>query len=123
MTGRLPFPDSATAQIEFADGSCAQLVYSAEGDASFPKEVLTVYGAGVVAEIINFQELVVHSGRKRKSFSCSSKGHAEEISAWARFLRGQAAHPLPYEKSRLSMLLTFAVLDSIQKSRAVELDA
>jgi len=65
--GRLPFPDSVTAQIEFADGSCGQLVYSAEGDSGFPKEALTVYAAGLVAEITNFQELVVHRGRKRKS--------------------------------------------------------
>jgi len=118
--GRLPFPDSVTAQIEFADGSCGQLVYSAEGDSGFPKEVLTVYAAGVVAEITNFQELVVHRGRKRKSISTSSKGHAEELAAWAQFLRGQTAHPLPYEKSRVSMQLTFAVLESIQKAASVD---
>jgi len=118
--GRLPFPDSVTAQIEFADGSCGQLVYSAEGDSGFPKEVLTVYAAGVVAEITNFQELVVHRGRKRKSISCSSKGHAEEMAAWAQFLRGQAGHPLPYEKSRVSMSLTFTVLESIQKAASVD---
>ena len=118
--GRLPFPDSVTAQIEFADGSCGQLVYSAEGDGGFPKEKLTVYGAGVVAEITNFQELVVHRGRKRKSISCASKGHAEEMAAWAQFLLGQAGHPLPYEKSRASMKLTFAVLESIQKAASVD---
>jgi len=119
--GRLPFPDSVTAQIEFSDGSCGQLVYSAEGDAGFPKELLSVYGAGIVAEITNFQELVVHRGRKKRSFSFSSKGHAEEMAAWADFLRGQTEHPLAYEKSRVSMLLTFAVLESIQKTNAVEL--
>jgi predicted dehydrogenase/threonine dehydrogenase-like Zn-dependent dehydrogenase len=119
--GRLPFPDSVTAQIEFAEGSCGQLVYSAEGDSGFPKEVLTVYAAGVVAEITNFQELIVHRARKRKSIACSSKGHAEEMAAWAQFLRGQAVHPLPYEKSRASMSLTFAVLESIQKGSSVDL--
>jgi len=120
--GRLPFPDSVTAQIEFADGSCGQLVYSAEGDRGFPKEVLTVYAAGVVAEITNFQELVVHRGRKRKSISFSSKGHAEEMAAWAQFLRGQAGHPLPYEKSRAGMRLTFAVLESIREAASVEVE-
>jgi predicted dehydrogenase len=120
-TGRLPFPDSATAQVEFADGSCGQLVYSAEGDPGFPKEALTVYGAGAVCEIMNFKELIVHRGRKKKSSSFSSKGHAEEMVAWGRFLRGRAEHPLPYEQSRVSMLLAFAVLESIQHARAVEL--
>jgi len=120
--GRLPFPDSVTAQIEFADGSCGQLVYSAEGDSSFPKEMLTVYAAGVVAEITNFQELVVHRGRKKKTISCSSKGHAEEMVAWAQFLRGQTEHPLPYEESRASMQLAFAVLESIQKAASVDVE-
>jgi len=73
-----------------------------------------------VAETTNFRELVVHRGRKKKSFSCSSKGHAEEMAAWAQFLRGQAGHPLPYEKSRVSTKLTFAVLESIQKSASVD---
>jgi predicted dehydrogenase/threonine dehydrogenase-like Zn-dependent dehydrogenase len=119
-SGRLPFPDSVTAQVEFEDGSSGQLVYSAEGDSSFPKETLTVFSAGLAAEITNFQDLVVHRNRKKQTFSYSSKGHAEQMTAWAAFLRGSAEHPLPYEQSRTSMLLTFAVLESIQQARAVE---
>jgi hypothetical protein len=119
-SGRLPFPDSVTAQVEFADGSCGQLIYSAEGDSSWPKEKLTVFGAGMVAEITNFQELLVHQNRKRKSHSYTSKGHAEQMAAWLALLRGQAEHPLPYQESRQSLLLTFAVLESIQQARAVE---
>ena len=119
-TGRLPFPDSVTAQVEFADGSCGQLIYSAEGDSTWPKEVCTVFGAGFVAEITNFQELAVNRGRKATKQKFDGKGHAEQMSAWAAFLRGEAAHPLPYEQSRRSMLLTFAVLESIQQGKSVE---
>jgi len=119
-SGRLPFPDSVTAQIEFADGSCGQLVYSAEGDSSWPKEVCTVFGAGFVAEIENFQKLSIHRGRKATTHSYNGKGHAEQMTAWAAFLRGAADHPLPYEQSRQSMALTFAVLESIQAGRSVE---
>lgn len=120
-SGRLPFPDSVTAQVEFADGSCGQLVYSAEGDSSWPKEVCTVFGAGFVAEIEDFQKLVIHRGRKTTTHSYNGKGHAEQMTAWTAFLRGAAEHPLPYEQSRQSMALTFAVLESIQcgKSTAV----
>ena len=32
VTGRLPFPDGVSAQVEFADESCGQLLYSSEGD-------------------------------------------------------------------------------------------
>jgi predicted dehydrogenase len=119
-SGRLPFPDSVTAQIEFADGSSGQLVYSAEGDPGWPKEVCTVMGAGFVAEIENFQTLVVQRGRKATKHTFQGKGHAEQMSAWASFLRGEADHPLPYAESRQSMLLTFAVLESIQAGRSVD---
>ena len=117
--GRLPFPDSVTAQVEFADGSCGQLIYSAEGDPTWPKEQCTVYGAGFVAEVENFQQLAVHRGRKRSVRKFAGKGHAEEMAAWAAFLRGEADHPMPYAEVHRSMDLTFAVLESIQRGNAV----
>ncbi|HVY71403.1 MAG TPA: bi-domain-containing oxidoreductase [Verrucomicrobiae bacterium] len=120
-TGRLPFPDSVTAQVEFADGSSGQLIYTAEGDTSWPKELCTVYGAGFVAEIENFQSLVIHKGRRAKKHKYGGKGHAEQMAAWLAFLQGEAAHPFPYEQTRASMRLTFAVLESIQTGKAVEL--
>lgn len=122
VSGRLPFPDSVSAQVEFADGSSGQLIYSAEGDSTFPKETFTIFGAGLVAAITNFQELTVHHGRRKKDFSYSSKGHAEQMLAWADFLAGRSDHPSPYANSRISMLLTFAALESIQQGRAIDLN-
>jgi hypothetical protein len=43
------------------------------------------------------------------------------MEAWLAFLKGEAAHPLPYHQARQSTLLTFAVLDSIREHRTVEL--
>jgi len=120
-SGRLPFPDSVTAQVEFADGSCGQLIYNAEGDSSWPKEVCTVLAAGLAAEIENFQKLTVHRGRRRSVSSFAGKGHAEQMTAWTSFLLGEAEHPLPYAQSRQSMLLAFAVLESIQQGRSIDL--
>jgi predicted dehydrogenase/threonine dehydrogenase-like Zn-dependent dehydrogenase len=119
--GRLPYPDSVSAQVEFADGSSAQLDYSAQGDTRFPKESFTLFASGLVAEVFNFLELHVYRDRKRTKHSYSSKGHAEQMAAWLQFLRGQAEHPFPYEKSRISMLLTFAVVQSIQQGGSVDL--
>lgn len=117
--GRLPFPDSVTAQIEFADGSCGQLVYTAEGDPTWPKEVCTVLGAGFVAELENFQELNIHRGRRARRLRFRGKGHEEQMAAWTAYLRAEAAHPLPYALCRRSMRLTFATLRSIQAGQTV----
>jgi predicted dehydrogenase/threonine dehydrogenase-like Zn-dependent dehydrogenase len=118
-SARVAPPDGVAAQIEFDDGSCGQLIYSAEGDATWPKEVCTVYAAGLTAEIENFQRLTVSRGRKRATRRFSGKGHAEQMAAWAAFLNGERAHPVPFEEAYQSMRLTFALLDSIRAGHAV----
>ena len=120
VAGALPFPDSIATQVEFTDGSCGQLIYSAEGDPGFPKESLTVIASGLVAELTNFQRLVLYSNRKRRKLSYSSKGHGEEMGAWVAFLNGKAGHPLPYEESRTSTLLSLAALESIKRRTPVD---
>lgn len=120
--GRLPVPDSVSVQVEFENGSSGQLDYTAQGDSSYPREQFTLFGAGLVVEVSNFLEMQVYRGRKKTKKSFSSKGHAEQVAAWLGYLRGQTEHPFPYEQSRTSMLLTFAVLESIQQRRAVSLE-
>jgi predicted dehydrogenase len=120
-SGKMPFPDSVCAQVEFANGSCAQIDYSAQGDAAYPKESFTLFASGMVIEVFNYLEMHIYRGRKKSKKTFGSKGHAEQMEAWLRFLKGQTEHPFPYEKSRVSMLLTFAVLQSIQQGRTVRL--
>ena len=84
------------------------------------KPVEHLLGAGITAEITNFVKLTVYRDRKESNLSFRSKGHAEQMGAWVAFLKGNIDAPLPYEESRASMLLTFAVLDSIQQGRAVD---
>ena len=115
--GRPKFPDSVTAQVAFSDGSSFQLIYSAEGDFAFPKETFRVFGSGVVAECENFMKLSIFQKRKQMVKNFSSKGHAEEMASWLAFLKGKAAHPMPYEQVRQSTLLTFAVLETIREAR------
>lgn len=119
--GRPKVPDSVTAQIEFAEGSSAQIIYSAEGDPAFPKESFRVFASGLVVECENFMTLSIFRRRKESVKKFSSKGHAEEMAAWLAFLKDGAAHPLPYEQARQSMRLTFAVLDSIREGQSVSL--
>lgn len=119
--GRPKVPDSVTAQIEFIDGSSAQIIYSAEGDSSFPKETFRVFASGLVIECENFMKLSLFQRRKQTVKKFASKGHAEEMAAWLAFLKHGAAHPLPYEQARQSMRLTFAVLESIREGRSIEL--
>lgn len=119
--GRPQVPDSVTAQIEFADGCSAQVIYSAEGDSVFPKESFRVFASGLVVECENFMKLSIFRKRKETVKKFASKGHAEEMAAWLAFLKGSTPHPLPYEQSRQSMQLTFAALESIREGRSISL--
>lgn len=119
--GRPVFPDSMTAQIEFEDGSTAQIIYSAEGDYAFPKESFRVFASGLVAECENFQKLTLFRNRKRSTQTFSSKGHAEEMQAWLSYLKAGSAHPMTYSDVHQSMNLTFAALESLQSGTAAAL--
>jgi predicted dehydrogenase len=113
--------DSVSAQVEFADGSTFQLIYSAEGDSAFPKESIRVFANGLVAECENFMKLTVWKSRKAKITKHASKGHAEEMAAWLGFLKDGKPHPLPDAQSRESMRLTFAVMEAVKENRIIEL--
>ena len=123
MKGANDFADSVAAQIEFENGSVAQLIYTGEGDPSYPKEVVTVNGAGLILECENFLQLRVHRDRKVTKHRYGSKGHAEEMAAWLGWLRGTQPHPQSYADARRSMLLTFAVLESLHTRSVVRLSA
>jgi predicted dehydrogenase/threonine dehydrogenase-like Zn-dependent dehydrogenase len=113
--------DSVSAQVEFAEGSTFQLIYSAEGDSTFPKESIRVFANGLVAECENFMKLTVWKNRKAKITKHASKGHAEEMAAWLGFLKDGKPHPLPDAQSRESMRLTFAVMEAVKENRIIEL--
>jgi hypothetical protein len=63
----------------------------------------------------------VHAQRKKSTTRYQSKGHAEQMGVWLDFLQGRSVHPFPHDQARQSMLLTFALLESIQNARSQEL--
>jgi len=71
----------------------------------------------------NFKTLNIHRRRKRTSRSFEGKGHAEQMTAWTAFLRGESPHPVPFEEARRSMLLTFAAMEALQQGRSIEIEA
>ncbi len=115
-------PDNLSAQVAFADGSTAQLLYTTAGDPAYPKETWRVFAAGLVLDCENFQRLDLFTGRKRRRQRFTSKGHAEEMAAWSDFLASKGPHPLPYAAARRSMALTFAAVRAARDNHPISLD-
>jgi predicted dehydrogenase len=113
--------DSIAAQIQHQGGHCSQIIYSAEGDPSFPKESIRAMGSQWVIESGNCLDLTLHENRKRSHSSFRSKGHQEEMQAWLAFLKGKAVHPMPWRSVVNSTNLLFAALASVRENSIVKL--
>lgn len=121
LHGAQDFVDSFVAQVHFKDGSNAQLIYSAEGDYSYPKETIKVFGDGLVLSCENFLRLDIHQKRQVKKLKYASKGHQEEMHAWSEFLLQKQNHPMEFKDSAQSMRLTFAAQESISRKTCISL--
>ncbi len=116
--------DDVSATLAFADGSVATIAYTGLGDASFGKEMIEVYAAGVVVRINDFREYtVVSNGRTitRRSRAGQDKGHAGEMAAFVAAVSGRQGSPVEEAELIESSLATIAVLESLQTGRRIDL--
>ena len=107
--------DNVISSITFAGGSQGTISYLANGDKSYSKERLEVFGGGAVAVLEDFRRLeLVSAGRKRLSQSRwrQDKGHRAEWQAFAAAIRSGENSPLTFDEIVTTMLATFALEES-----------
>lgn len=101
--------DKASITLRFADGSVGTVHYLANGDKSFPKERLEVFGGGKVLQLDNFRKL---RGYGFKDFSKmelwrQDKGQTACAQAFVTAVKEGRACPIPpeeiFEVSRISI--------------------
>ena len=93
----LPANDVVTMTIGFDDGSMGTLHYFSNGDASFPKERLEVFGQERIAVLDDYRTLDLTAGGRtvRKKSRTMQKGFADEGRAFLEACRtGEAPVPL-----------------------------
>jgi len=80
----LNYSNTVTLIMKYADGSIANVSYISNGDSSFPKERVEIFGGGSVACIDNYKELtLVRSGKSQKiNLRGQDKGQREMIKAY-----------------------------------------
>jgi predicted dehydrogenase/threonine dehydrogenase-like Zn-dependent dehydrogenase len=109
--------DNVVITLEFADGSLGTIIYVANGDKSFPKERLEVFGGGAVAVLDDFRHLELVRNRRKKvvrSLLGQDKGHRGEWEAFVAAVQGGGPPPIPIEEIIATTLTTFRVLDSLR---------
>jgi predicted dehydrogenase len=107
--------DNVISSLTFADGSQGTISYLANGDKSYSKERVEVFGGGAAAVLEDFRRLeLVSGGRKRLSQSRwrQDKGHRGEWQAFSAAIRAGEDSPLPFDEIMTTMLATFALDES-----------
>ena len=112
--------------MRFASGSQGTISYLSNGDRSYSKERVEVFGGGAVAVLEDFRRLeLVRHGKKQtfRSRFRQDKGHRAELEAFAAAIHSGGEIPIPFEEIVLSTLATLRALESRSSGRAISVDS
>lgn len=105
--------DNISIVVKFKNGSVGNLIYLANGDKSLPKELIEVFGGGIVGRIHDFRYGEIHCKNKSTKIKSPSKGHKQEVAAFIDALSNEKASPISFNSIRLTTLTTFKIIDSL----------
>jgi predicted dehydrogenase len=118
--------DNLLVTIEYDNGSLASVAYVAGGNKGAGKEMLEIHGGGLAARMDDFRTLTIHQPSgvlvTRKAWLRQDKGHRGEWRAFAGYLAGTGADPMPFDGIVASMRATLAAARSLDEGRPVEID-
>jgi predicted dehydrogenase len=118
--------DNVVISLQFANGSHGTIDYFANGDKSYSKERVEVFGGGGVAVLEDFRRLeLVRDGHKHvfRSRLRRDKGHRGEWQAFSTAIQTGSAAPIPLEQIVGTMLATLRAADSRSSGLPVDIDA
>jgi len=101
--------DNLLLTMRFANGSHGTITYLANGDRSYSKERIEVFGGGSVAVLEDFRYLeTVRQGRKTESRARlkQDKGHQGEWESFVQSIKSGEAAPIAFEEIVASTLTT-----------------
>lgn len=116
--------DNLLITLEFEEGSIGQIVYVANGDKSFGKEALELFGGGLAARLDDYRSLSIRRGATRIARAArlgTDKGHRATWQAFVAHLLGQAPPPIAFADLLHSTAVTLAAQRSLAQRSAIEL--
>ena len=118
--------DNVIISLQHANGSQGTISYLANGDRTFSKERVEVFGGSAVAVLEDFRnlELVRHGDKQSyRSRLRQDKGHRAEWSAFVNAIRKGGPAPIAYEDILVTTLTTLKALESRASGQALAIDA
>jgi predicted dehydrogenase len=114
-TRALAASDEGIVSLKFANGSQGTISYIANGDRSYSKERLEIFGGGAVAVLDDFRCLeLVRNGSKKvtRSWLRQDKGHRAEWEAFFCAIRSGGESPIPFSDIVATTLATLRAVES-----------
>lgn len=113
--------DNFAATISFADGTIANLIYTALGNKQYPKEQMEIFFDGSVINLNDYKTLSV-VGKKFKGIkkSATNKGQFEELMEFAKAIQKGADWPIPLWQQIQATEISFQVERQLRSQPCAE---
>jgi len=107
--------DNVSITFKYRDGSIGNIIYTAAGDKTFPKERIEMFCEGSVAVIDDFKTVTFSRHGKTKTFggSTQDKGYRGTLQAFIQSLQTGSDCPIPLQESVHSTMATLKILESL----------
>lgn len=105
--------DTVTIQLNFENGSIANICYFSNGNKNVSKEFLEVFSGGIVAVINDYKEMTIFGKAEKTVKGSQDKGHNNEVKAYVDAIKNGTPTPISFDEQYISMLATFKCLESI----------
>lgn len=112
--GKVLADDNVSVVIDFSDGSCGNILYTAMGDKTLPKEYIEIFGDKTSVVINDFR-----GGRLKLG---QNKGHFEELKSFIEAVLNGTASPISVNEILLSTLATLKIHHSLQIGEPVKIE-
>jgi len=111
--------DTLSLIVKLSDGSTGNINYFANGDRSYPKERIEVYGGGRIAVLDDFRALEMWRDGKRKRIKhlIQDKGFDQELQVFIEAASACTPMPIPWRSLVLTTLATLKVEESVSSGR------
>jgi len=116
--------EDVSALFEFADGSTATLLYTAQGSSLLGKERVEVFCDGTAIAMDDFRQLTVR-GKRRIDVKTRhpDKGHAAELQHFTDSILGKAAPEITTRDGLIATLCCIRLIDSARQGEPLSIES
>lgn len=102
--------DNVTISIKYKDGSVANLIYCANGNSKYPKEMCEIFCDNNTYIINDYKETIIF-GKKQKKITTkiADKGHLKELEEFAKAYKNGIKYLIPFEELEATSNLSFTI--------------